>query len=142
MEAWLPYLPIVLIPVLWLPVTTLLNIASGWRGLTARYPDRDEAPYLTLRWVSGEMGTVRMRGVLILGACPSGLRVDMFRPFNLFGRPFFVPWGELRVERVKTWFAMMATLRFGDGARPLVIPASVADRLAAASQGRWPEPLG
>ena len=37
---------------LWLVVTTVLAIQSGWFSLMSRYPDRREAPWRKLRWQS------------------------------------------------------------------------------------------
>jgi len=136
-----PFYLIALFPVLWLAVATLLGLLSGWYFLMKRYPDRLQTPYLTLRWQSGSMGAaVGMRNVLVLSACPSGLRVGMFRIFGPFCRSFFVPWNEIRIRRSTVLFTKMATLRFGDvPLGSLRIWASVADQLARASQGKWPE---
>jgi hypothetical protein len=127
---------------MWLAVTTLLGALSGWYALMQRYPDREEKPLLHLWGQSGTMGAgVGMSGILKLSVCPSGLRVGMFRVFGVFCHDFFVPWEEIRIRR-KTWlFMALAELRFGDGASgKLTVQSNVADQLARAAGGDWPEP--
>jgi hypothetical protein len=64
----------------------------------------------------------------------------MMRVFGPFCRDFFVPWDEIRVMRATVLFSPVAKLQFG---RPtigsLTIAAHVANRLARASMGCWPE---
>jgi len=129
---------VVLFPALWLAVTTLLGALSGWYGLMARYPDRDDPALAQFRFQSGFMRGVRMNGVLNLSACRGGLRVGMLRLLGPFCRPFYVPWRDLQVERRQRFFGARAVLRFGD-ASPLEISADLADRLAKAAAGAWPE---
>jgi len=129
----------VFFPALWLAVTALLGALSGWYGLMARYPDQEDPALAQFRWQSGFMGAgVRMNGVLNLAACRGGLRVGMLRLLGPFCRDFYVPWRDLRVERRSRLFGQRAILRFGDAGR-LEIPAGLADRLAQAAAGAWPE---
>jgi nitrate/nitrite transporter NarK len=72
--------------VVWLTVTTVLALLSGWFRLMAAYPDQSIEPILRLRGQSGTMGGVSMRSVLTLSVCPTGLRVGMMRLFGLFCR--------------------------------------------------------
>jgi hypothetical protein len=125
---------------LWLLVVTILSAISGWKGLSGRFPDRDDEVLATFRMASGFMRGVRMNNILTLTACRTGLRVGMWKLFAPFDRPFFVPWDQLGVERREAWFQKRAVLAFG--APPvgkLDISADLADRLAAAAQIRWPE---
>lgn len=127
---------------LWLVVTTILGALSGWYALMRRYPDRSETPLLTLRYQSGSMGFLVNYGrLLTLSACPSGLRIGMNRLFGPFCRNFFVPWTESRIIRRGMFLLWpVAQLAFGDPvAGTLSISADVADRLARAAQGSWPE---
>lgn len=125
---------------MWLLVTTILSAVSGWKGLESRFPDRDDEVLATFRMASGLMRGVGMNNVLTLTACRTGLRVAMWKLFAPFDRPFFVPWEQLVVERRDGWLQKRAVLAFG--APPvgrLDIAGHLADRLAAAAQGRWPE---
>jgi hypothetical protein len=141
-----PYLPFVF-PVffaaLWFAITAFLGFASGWYTLMRRYPDRGERPVLHLRGQLGFMGPLnaKLRGILRLSVCPSGLRVGMFRLFGPFCRDFFVPWEEVSIARTR-WLFMgeVATLTFGNPPNgTLGITANVADRLAKAAGDDWPE---
>lgn len=128
---------------LWLAVTSLIGLLTGWYGLMQRYPDRHERPVLHLRGQLGFMGPLnsRLRGVLRLSVCPSGLRVGMFRLFGPFSRDFFVPWEEISVAHAR-WFLIgeMAIMTFGDPPQgKLAVTAAVAARLAKAAGDDWPE---
>jgi hypothetical protein len=62
------------------------------------------------------------------------------RIFGPFCRDLFVPWEEMAVTRKDRFFWKSATLQFGNPiAGKLSIESHVADRLAQASRGRWPE---
>jgi hypothetical protein len=126
---------------LWLTVTTVLAVLSGWFRLMARFPNQTAEPLLRIRGQSGSMGLgVSMRGILTLSVCPSGLRVGIMRVFGPFCRDFFVPWEAFSVTRKTILFWPVAKLQFGSpGIGALTIPAHVANRLARAALGRWPE---
>jgi hypothetical protein len=65
----------------------------------------------------------------------------MMRVFGIWCRKFFVPWEEITINRKDGFFGQSAKLQFGNPSRgSLRIPSYVADRLARASLGRWPEP--
>ena len=126
---------------LWLTITTVLGVASGWYRLVARFPDQIEEPLLQIRGQSGTMGLrVRMRGVLTLSVCSSGLRVGIMRLLGPFCRDFFVPWEAISIARKNDWLGSVARLQFGNpGVGSLTIRADVADKLAHAAMGAWPE---
>jgi len=134
------YFPIIF-ELLWLAVTTMLGFVSGWYFLMRRYPDFSEDVLCIFARKWGSSGPVRMRSILTLGVCPSGLRIGMMRIFGVFCRDFFVPWNELSVTRKDVIFWKTAKLSFGLPAIGyLVVAAEVADRLACAAGSRWPEP--
>src|ERR1700681_2938215 len=90
---------------MWLGITSLLGLMSGWYSLMRQYPDRPEEPLLKLAWQSGSMGrSVNFGGILTLSACPSGLRVGVFRIFGIFCHDFFVQWNEITVTRKTRFF--------------------------------------
>jgi len=126
--------------IMWIATTTLMGFVSGWFRLMKAYPDRQEPSLLQLNFRSGWMGWISLNGILMLSACPSGLRVGMLRIFGLFTRDFFVPWNEIKVSRTKVFFRSMAELQFGDPAvGKLTVSASIADQLASTVSERWPE---
>ena len=124
-----------------LTITTALGLFSGWYFLMIRYPNREETELLSLKGLSGSVGLVRMNRILNISVCPTGLRIGMMRVFGIWCRKFFVPWEEITIKRKDGFFGPAAELQFGNPFRGrLRIPAHVADRLARASLGRWPEP--
>ena len=133
------YFPLFFV-LLWLAVTTILGFISGWFALMKSYPDRSENPLRTFATQSGYMGLVSMRSILNLSVCPSGLRVGMMRIFGVFCRDFFVPWNAINVTRKDRVLWKEAKISFGQPAiGTLTIPAEVANRLARAAGGLWPE---
>ena len=124
----------------WLMATTILALLSGWFRLAAEYPDQAMEPTQKLRWQSGRIGLVTMRGILTLSVCTSGLRVGISRFFGPFCRDFLVPWERIAVVRTTTLFSPAAELQFGDPTvGTLTIPAHAANKLARAAIGHWPE---
>ena len=124
---------------LWLAITTLLTLLSGWYGLMRRYPDAPAAsPVGGLRLQSGSMRGVGMRNLLDLTVCEQGLRVAMLRVFSPFGRPFFVPWNDIVVSRRRSVVWPRVVLRLGDR-HTLTLAADTADCLARAAGPLWPE---
>ena len=107
-----------------------------------RYPNCEETELLSLKRLSGSMGLgVGMNRILNISVCPSGLRIGMMRVFGVWCRKFFVPWEEISVTRKDGFFGRSAVLQFGNPSTGrLRIPSYIADRLARASLGRWPEP--
>ncbi len=134
------YFPIFFV-LMWLMVTTLLGLLSGWYFLMHKYPNREEEELLKLKYQSGLMGLgVGMRGVLNISVCPSGLRIGIIKIFGIFCRDFFVPWEEIKVNRKDWYFWQTVNLRFGNSALgKLSISAHIADRLARSALGHWPE---
>jgi hypothetical protein len=104
-----------------------------------KYPVVAEIPLLTLKNQSGSLNGVSMRQILNLSVCPSGLQIGIMRIFGPFSRPFFVPWEAISVTRKDRFFQKMAKISFAQSSISLMLPAEVADRLARASDGRWPE---
>lgn len=137
MPIWLLFL----LPVLWLSITTLLAVLCGWYSLMRRFPDRsEEQALLRVTGQSGSMGLVGMRGILILSACNSGLRVSMNRLFGPFNRSFFVPWEQINVTRKRSLWWPRVKLRFGNSSfKSLTIADYIANKLWRSIPERWPE---
>jgi hypothetical protein len=136
---WIFLFPLIFVG-LWLLVGTLLGVMSGWFGLMRRFPDRPQPAILKLNNAYGSMGGVNFNGILVLSVCPDGLRIGVWRIFAPFARNIFVPWVALSVTRRDRVLWKIAVLRFGASGPQLKIMSHVADRLAAAARGHWPEP--
>jgi hypothetical protein len=134
------FFPVIFIG-MWFTVTTLLSFLSGWFTLMRDYGDADERPILKLTWQSATMGLgVGLNSILRLEVCPSGLRLGIMRLFGPFCRDIFIPWNDIAVTRRSFLGLTFAILRFGGRGFPkLTLRGPLADRLAQASQGRWPE---
>ena len=126
---------------LWLIVTTILGVFSGWFRLMAKFPNQNDEPLLRLRTLSGTMGMgVSMQNVLRLSVCPSGLRVGMMRLLGPFCRDFLVPWKDITIFRKTRLFWPVAKLQFGNPrVGTLTISSHIANRLAGAAKEVWPE---
>lgn len=136
-----PLLFFLFLPVMWVGVTTLLGLVSGWFLLATRFPDvPSEQPSLILKGQSGSMGFVSMSRILTLEACSSGLRIRLSRLFGPFQRPIFVPWRAIEIERKQGFFGPVARFRFGGSSLgQLKLESGVADSLWRASRSEWPE---
>jgi hypothetical protein len=124
---------------MWLFVTTILAVKSGWFSLVRKYPDKKGECILRLLFQSGSMSGVSMKGILRLETCDSGLRVGIWKMFGPFNRDFFVPWNEISVERKNQFIWKVAKLNLGSGGQDLTLQNYVADRLARSVPTRWPE---
>lgn len=128
---------------MWLSISTVFGLISGWYTLHHQYSDRDERPIDRLRMQSGSLGRgslltpwgpVPYTGCLRFDVCPSGLRVSVWRIFGLFQRPFFVPWAEINVEEKKVLVFKFYRLSFGrSGGNALWIRRRAFERIAASS---------
>lgn len=130
---------------IWLAISTMLGVLSGWFALQRQYPRGDRRAMLTLRGKSGSMGIgVAMNGILTLSACDGGLRIGISRIFGPFQRPFLVPWSAIRAEPKRVFFVPSTKLRFGSPEiGSLTVDAAAWQRLAAFAPaiGRGAAPL-
>lgn len=128
---------------IWLGVTWAIAKTSGWIALANRFPNRPETPLAQFNWRSARMGPfgARMRNILNVGVCRSGLRLSLFWLFATWSKPILVPWDQISVKRVRGVFADEAVLQFGNPeVCTLTILQSLADDIAAAApKGRWKE---
>lgn len=137
-QDWLPVFPVFFL-LMWLLVTSILALFSGWFRLKRHFPRADDTPLLQLRMQSGMMGGVNFSGILSFAACNSGLRVGVWRIFGPFSSPFQVPWDQIEAEPVTRFLMPMVRLHLGHPViRKLTINARTWERLKAASQGIAP----
>jgi len=142
---WLPYMFPFFFLGMWLAVSTLLGLLSGWFNLQQSYADDDrEEPLLTLRGQSGSMGFgANFSGVLKFRAYRSGLGIRVSRIFGPFQKPLKVPWSAIDAEPRTSFFMPMVKLQLGRPAEGrLTISAATWARLANAAypaQGGRPD---
>jgi hypothetical protein len=136
-------LPVVFVPG-WFAITTLLSVISGWLSLMVQFPDRREQAIAVFRRRSGLMRGVSFRGLLRISVCRSGLRFGMNRLFGVFSRDFLVPWDQLRMVSVTTFFIKGTQIQFRSGAsivgKLTMAPEDVA-RIGVAASGVAPPGL-
>jgi hypothetical protein len=124
--------------VFWTIICSVLGAFAGWYGLAEAYRDRDERAFLKIGFQSAAMGSglkVSMGGILTFSACPSGLRVSIWRVFGPFSKPFLVPWAEVRARRQKGPILFGAVLTLGHPQiGSLVINARTWNRLAKSAR--------
>jgi hypothetical protein len=108
---------------MWLLITTILGIVSGWRALVERFPDSQDPALERLHFQSAAIGTgsffnpwgnVSYSSCLRFDVCHTGLRVKIWRIFSPFEKPFLVPWAQIAVEEKKFLFLNRYRLTFGD----------------------------
>ena len=99
---------------MWLAITSLLGVMSGWFALQQHYPRGEQEPLFKRKISSASMGFgVHFRRVITVAACRSGLRISASRLMAPFQRPFLVPWSEIEAEETRSLFVPMVRLRFG-----------------------------
>jgi hypothetical protein len=134
-------LTILFYPTVFLLLVALISWQSCWFKLRKAFPDQPDKPILRLRGQNGKIGTNRLIGVLELDVCPTGLRVGLMWPAELYWKAFFVPWGDITIIG-PTPFRSVIEFRFGHPSiGRLRISKSLANQLAAAANQRWPKSL-
>jgi hypothetical protein len=114
MARWFPVVFPFLFIGMWLAVTTMLGVISGWFALQQHYPRGEGEPLFKQRITSASMGPgVHFRRVITVAAYPTGLRISASRLMAPFQRPFLVPWSEIEAEEARSFFVPMVRLRFG-----------------------------
>jgi hypothetical protein len=113
---WMPYVFPIFFVGMWLLISTLLGVMSGWFNLQQWYADdNSEEPLLKLGWQSGVMGVgVNLNGILTLAAKRSGLSIRIWRIFGPFQKPLLVPWSEISAEPARSFFTQMVKLGLGN----------------------------
>jgi hypothetical protein len=80
----------------WLSISYLAGMASGWRKLAALYPDTTPNQHGEMKkWVYIRFGATRYNGAIVFEALPIGLRIRTLWFFR-FGQPplrrYFLRW--------------------------------------------------
>ena len=132
---WLPFAIPLFVIGLWLLITTLLGLLSGWFNLQQWYPDEGaEEPLLKLRGQSAQVGIVNFNNALTLAVYRNGLGVRIPRVFALFSKPLLIPWTEIEASATKSLWIRMVRLDLGKPANgKLVVREKVWAKLAEAA---------
>jgi hypothetical protein len=120
----------------WLSISYLAGMASGWRKLAALYPDTTPNQHGEMKkWVYIRFGATRYNGAIVFEALPIGLRIRTLWFFR-FGQPSMViPWSHISLpEHVnKPRWGSMYTYEFTiQGAtRPVSCTVEIGEWVAA-----------
>lgn len=103
---------------MWLAISGLLALISGWHGLAGQFPDQPSATGERFRFAAAAIGwpwlPVSYSGCLFLTFAPGGMRMSILFPFRLLSPPMFIPWTAVEsiVERrLLFWRSTVLTLR-------------------------------
>jgi len=98
---------------IWIFASKALARMSGWKELAEQYLwNGDPLPNEWRWWRSAAFGKCQYNNCLNLGVCSRGL---LLRPMFIFsaGHPtLFIPWAEIKVNEVKTFFFSSTELTF------------------------------
>lgn len=134
--AWL-----IVFPLLWIAICSLLMAVSGWNRLAERYPERSDRLLQSLQFQSGAIGpnplaSINFSACLTFDVGRKGLRIKVMRLFAPFSQPIFVEWSKLTVRQRKFLGFPYYDLMFGgadDG--HMLISRRAGNRIARASGG-------
>jgi hypothetical protein len=128
--------------VVWALVCYAIGLLSGWGSLSRRF--RDGGAFYRYQWPFQSM---RMRtpfatysSCVNFGADEGGLYMGVFRPFRIGHAPLFIPWSEIQVVRGNQGliFKKRKLLLGRQELIPLLVSASLAERLKEAAGPGWP----
>lgn len=124
----------------WFVVCAVVSYVGGWATLASRY--RCQSDFVGERWPfqNGWMRwTVHYGNCLTVGGNSEGLYLAVFTPFRFGHPPLLIPWGEITITRRQ--FLFIRWVRFEIGRElhiPLSIRTTLARRLHAVADGKWP----
>ena len=126
---------------IWSGGVALASYLGGWNALSKVYSAI--GPFDGAKWKcqSGQMRYgANYNNCLTVGADPVGLYLDVLFLFKFKHPALLIPWSEISVRRRKVWiFGEWAVLTLGrETGVTLTIRSSLAEKLKAASMGRWP----
>lgn len=82
--------------VLWLSVSALISMTSGWADLATRYAASQRPKGKEYRYQSVHLGGAWYAGVVIAIPCPAGLYLEVERPWRFRHTPLLIPWSNVR----------------------------------------------
>jgi hypothetical protein len=124
----------------WCVISFVLSRVSGWATLARAYPAADVlTPNARWRWQSVHMnGNTKYSGAVTIVADAHGVHFSMFPVLRAGHARFSVPWPDLHATPRQLLLAQRVVLTFAKApAVSMLMWPTLADRLAAASQGRF-----
>jgi hypothetical protein len=89
---------------LWLLVSAILSVMSGWTDLAKRFRSSRRPEGRSLSWQVVSVGFVPENGVTALVVSPEGLYLSSFPIFRFMRPPLLVPWNEVRLVSSRSFF--------------------------------------
>jgi hypothetical protein len=109
MEEVLPYLFLLVFPLMWIGISLLLSQLGGWARLAKHFPDDPDAVGTNYRFRSGAIGMANYGSCLSLRVCERGLRLSVLFLFRIGHPPLFIPWEQFHSLNEKR-FLLFRTL--------------------------------
>jgi hypothetical protein len=118
-------------------VLLILSTVGGWTRLAESYPDDVPAEGITFRWQSAQFGLANYGRCLNITVDHARFRLSAVWLFRLAHPPISIPWGDIRVERGRSWFMEVGTFRFARAPGVTVrMKRRLVDRIVDASHGQ------
>ena len=92
---------------LWLLVSTILSVMSGWTDLAKRFRSSRRPDGRTLSWQVVSVGFVPENGVTALVVGRDGLYLSSFLIFRFMRPPLLIPWSEVRLVSSRSFFGRL-----------------------------------
>ncbi|NOK22634.1 hypothetical protein [Corallococcus carmarthensis] len=100
----LAWLPLVLLPAMFVLVSFTLSKMGGWTRLARDYRLDKGGGFPCRSFVSGHMGWVEYRSCLTVGGDARGLYLAVLLPFRAAHPPLCIPWSDIHDRRHERHF--------------------------------------
>jgi len=124
----------------WCFISFLLSRLSGWSTLADAYPAGEVmTPNVRYRWQSALMNAnTKYNGALTIVADGRAVHFSMLPLFKVGHAPLSVPWEDIHAAPRELLFMHRIALTFARAPHvTMLIPVPLAERLTAASMGRF-----
>lgn len=122
----------VVFPLVWVSVVLLLSVVGGWGRLASRFRDTRPGTHGGETMVSGRLGLVSYRGVLMMAVEDGALRLGVLGLFRPGHPPLRIPLEAVRETPAASVFRKRVALDLG-GVATLVVPEAVWRRVRGGS---------
>lgn len=131
---------LVAIPVIWCATTVLVGWLTGWARLARAYPHQPQREGQRFRFQTIHMAHKGGYGSCVaFGATPFGLHLSILALFRPGHPPIFVPWSDVAARRKDGARVVLEFTR--EPSIPVIMPPSLAAKIAAASRGAFRYPV-